>query len=449
MMTSNTNNAPQSAMSFWRRLRHTPLRDLVMRRQLTGRMDVEAILSSYALPAACADVVRAVVKKSRLWRLEKAEVAKELAAHFRDGLDAGRDEAGLVKQFGDPTKTAKLIRRAKVRCRPMLWHLAPGALRAVAVFVLLYFLLVGYYALGKPEIKVNYLKELNAAAEKVAPEDRAWPLYREAAMRLGLDDNPKSDSPANRLLLAISENQPLSNELQVWLKQNTAALELIRRGAAKPGLGYVCRFGNGPEDLPGKVRETSRSPDAIVADPYASDHPLYTVQPVAYLIIVRHFAQLLVADARIACAEGDVSRVYANLGAIDGLENHCYETPTLIANSTGQSINRMQLRLVSEWITQHPEQLNDHDLEQLAHRLARRQFREITRRSFAGQKYYFDDLIQRLYTDDGQGNGHFTKSGWETLVNPDFGLPDPIGKFAQKSDSSRSNEDQYIRDLSR
>ena len=119
-MTCDTNNTPQSLQGFWRRLRHTPMRDLLWRWQLTGRMDVEAILTSYALPASCADVVRRVVKKSRLWRLEKAELTSELAAHFRDGLQEGLSETDLIKNFGDPAKAAKLIRRAKVRCRPLL-----------------------------------------------------------------------------------------------------------------------------------------------------------------------------------------------------------------------------------------------------------------------------------------------------------------------------------------
>ena len=193
-MTSDTNNAPQPAMSVWRRLRHTPLRDLLVRRQVTGRMDVDVILASYALPVSCAEVVRAVVKKSGLWRLEKAELAAELAAHFRDGLDEGVSEAELVQKFGDRKQAAKLIRRAKVRCRPMLWHIQHRIWQALVVFVLSYALLVGVFALQKPSIDVNYLRELNAAAEKVAPDDRAWPLYREDRKSTRLNSSHSSVS---------------------------------------------------------------------------------------------------------------------------------------------------------------------------------------------------------------------------------------------------------------
>src|SRR5690242_10958028 len=96
------------------RLRYTPIRDLV-RGRLTGRLDIAGRIDRADLPAPAKDLVRRVVRKTRLGSLEKLDVADELIAHFRDGLDAGESIEQLARSFGDEARAAKLIRRAKIR----------------------------------------------------------------------------------------------------------------------------------------------------------------------------------------------------------------------------------------------------------------------------------------------------------------------------------------------
>jgi hypothetical protein len=419
MMTSETNNAPQELQSFWRRLRHTPVRDLLWRRQLTGRMDVEAILTSFALPASCADVVRRVVKKARLWRLEKAELTSELAAHFRDGLQEGLSETDLIRDFGDPAKAAKLIRRAKVRCRPMLWHIARGVVRAVAVFVLLYFVLVGYYALGKPEIKVNYLRQLNAAAEKVAPEDRAWPLYREAALQLNpVHPRYEPESPVNQIFMAARDSKPLSRESQQFLRDHAATIALIRQGAAKPGLGYVHRFGKGPDDFPGTANGRFAENAPIIIDPNAKNEPIIGVL-LPCLGTLTTLSRILVADAQIATSENDLPRVLSDLQAIDGIAHQCFESPFYMNTLVGYSICHLQLFAFNDLFTQYTERFTNANLQDYAHHLAKWNYREPTMRTLKGERKSFEDLVQRIYSDDGHGNGKVTATGLGTLMNLD------------------------------
>src|SRR5262249_44930659 len=112
------------------RLRYTPMRDL-FRGRVSGRLDLHCHIGKSGLPAEAGAVIENLVRKTGLWPLEKVEVADELIAHFADGLESGHTMDELTKSFGDTQQTAKLIRRAQKRKRPLIWH----ALRALGWFV--------------------------------------------------------------------------------------------------------------------------------------------------------------------------------------------------------------------------------------------------------------------------------------------------------------------------
>ena len=65
----------------FRRLNYTPLCDLI-RGRVTGRLDVKLAIESSDLPESGKALVRRIVRGTRLWRIEKYEVATELVAHF-------------------------------------------------------------------------------------------------------------------------------------------------------------------------------------------------------------------------------------------------------------------------------------------------------------------------------------------------------------------------------
>ena len=71
-----------------RRLRYTPLWDL-LRGRVSGRLDVKGTIEASGLPAEAKELVRRVVKRTRLWLAEKVDVANEFgracAAIFAGG----------------------------------------------------------------------------------------------------------------------------------------------------------------------------------------------------------------------------------------------------------------------------------------------------------------------------------------------------------------------------
>lgn len=67
------------------------------------------------LPRRLQHLIDEVVEATGLELPDRHDVARELAAHFEDGLAAGRSEEELVERFGDPTEAAREIARARRR----------------------------------------------------------------------------------------------------------------------------------------------------------------------------------------------------------------------------------------------------------------------------------------------------------------------------------------------
>src|SRR5262249_5982847 len=95
--------------SLLRRVSNTRLRD-VLRGRLTATLDIHRMLAESGLPAPLAELVQVVVRGTRLWRGEKADVARELIAHFQDGLTKGESPQTLANSVGGPRTAAPLVR---------------------------------------------------------------------------------------------------------------------------------------------------------------------------------------------------------------------------------------------------------------------------------------------------------------------------------------------------
>jgi hypothetical protein len=68
---------------------HTRLRD-ALRGRLDASLDWRSLVADANLPFEIAETIRDVVRRTWLWRSEKVEIARELVAHFQDGLSTGR-----------------------------------------------------------------------------------------------------------------------------------------------------------------------------------------------------------------------------------------------------------------------------------------------------------------------------------------------------------------------
>ncbi len=122
-----------------------------------------------------------VVRKAKLWREERLDVARELVAHFSDGV--GR----RAHRQSNSWPTLVIRRRGAHDSQgqapqPALWWQAWwGAMRlsllALAFGVFVYAALTVRFYLGRPRIAHNYWQEINAR-RRVPEDEQAWPYYR-------------------------------------------------------------------------------------------------------------------------------------------------------------------------------------------------------------------------------------------------------------------------------
>ncbi len=395
--------AGQRARGFWGRLTDTPMRDLA-RLRVTGRCDVAGAIRAGRLPNALEAIVRRVVRRTRLWRLEKVDVARELTAHFRDGLEVGRTSEELVKVFGDERAAARLIRRAKRRQRNIAWQAWLWTRRAAGALVLT--MLIGYgwlayvYFTSKPVISHDYFADINAKAASWKPEERAWPLYREAILAM----RPWPDALVNRCPnpLLCAQHEPV---LAGWIEEHAVNLALVREAASKPGMGLRVAA-----SVPEEDREFWLKLGAVTEESLKEpQHSLFDGSVISALLPhlgeMRHIARLLSAEALLAAQAGDGDRATECVMAIARIAEHVPEIPFLINDLVGIALLTLACDTGSRLVHEHEGVLSSEDLQHLAHVLAVHGGGGRIRVSLDGERASFHDFVQRAYSDDGSGNG--------------------------------------------
>lgn len=354
--------------------------------------DHERVLADAALPNEISGLVREVVRATRLKRHEKADVAAELVAHFQDGLDSGATTAELLGSFGDVRTAALLIRRGKIRNRSALWHATRFTTRAVgALFcsmVVIYVALLIRMISGSPTISRNYLAEMNAPVDRIPVAQRAWPKWREALRAL---PEPKVDPDGD--LSRATGDVACSPEYAV---EAATALRLAREAAKLPHLGVKLSVGQGEFTLDDKPQAGSRG-DSLV------DQSLIGVL-LAPLGKMRQMCHPLATEAIAAARAGNSELAVEDLEALVALADHVGEVPTLISELVSLAIYAKTLETIKQLLVDSPTMLSEAQWKAIAHRLAAYHGGTI-RPDLAIERVFFADVVQRLYTDDGHGDG--------------------------------------------
>ncbi|MCZ6851752.1 MAG: hypothetical protein O7F17_08935 [Planctomycetota bacterium] len=389
--------------SLLRRLAHTPLRDIV-RGRLSGRTDVKRLVAAADLPVPLASIVLEVARRSRLWRLERADVADELIAHFVDGLRAGSSPQALADAFGPARQAARLIRRAKRRNRPLLWKAWVRSVQAVGLLigllVVIYIVAAIRLFTGTPVMAHDYLADVNAKARAVPQTQRAWPMYRTALVALGEMPQEVKDH-------VVRPGQQEWDHVARYIETHDESLELVRQAAARPGLGYI-------------VGHVIDEADLALWPERASDSDNRNLTIGLFGILLPHLSELhklsrlLALDAHRAAATGDGTLATADIEASLGLAEHARETPFIINELVSLGQITLALDTLGEILAKHPELFTDSQLQALAHRLSAVHGGRVQLR-LDGEKLGFQDFVQQLYTDDGHGDGRLTAQGLQSL----------------------------------
>ena len=393
-------------MSLGRRLRYTPFRD-VIRGRISGRLDWRGRLAAANVPAEAREIIARVVKRTRLRRLEKAAVANELIAHFLDGLAGGAAVGQIISTFGDERQSAKLIRRAMIRKRPLAWHVWRWSCRGFAALVALYAVMAIPFFFSHPSPSVDYLAQLNQSQAGLAESDRAWPIYEKAV--LALRDQPPIEGEETKQFPAWLGG-PLADQDSSaavdWLRRHAVDVEEIRRGTEKPALGFVLGPEGSINDDPLWPGMGSRSKEKFEKNPMLINVLL------PQLNYVRVLANVLGADARLARREHDTGRSDRDIHAALNLAGQIRRNDGLVITGlVAIGVDSLALDMLDRALATDPRALSGEELIRLAHQLSGPQS-AADFISLDAERMIFEDVIQRVYSDDGHGDGHITARGF-------------------------------------
>jgi len=389
----------------------TPLGDL-LRGRLSGRLDVPRIIHSAGFPDAVCEAVSQVVRRTRLTRLERADVARELVEHFRDGLDTGATAEELVKAFGDARQAARLIRRAKIRTRHPLSKVTTQAVRCVLILLALFLAAYTVQAVrifsATPNIKRNVLAEMNATALSIPVEQRAWPIYRAAALA----------TPRPPRGIELGEVRPGDEQWDAaaaYVNENADAVSRYGTAAALPRIGAVYSDQTDVELLLKSEPHRNRAEiESEVSQRKPEDNPMAFDIRLPQLFVLRDAARLLRVDAYVAAERRESERALDDIHAMLGTVEHAAQMPFLVSDLVSLSIFDVANDLVGHLLYKNAELFDDRQLVRLSHEIAGVRGGVLSINA-GKERIVFEDLIQRIYSDDGRGDGILTGEGGRLL----------------------------------
>jgi hypothetical protein len=410
-----------STLTFLSRLASTPMTSLLRGRLAPSKRQLRDQLLASGLPEPTRQLIGTVVKRTKLWLIERADVQAELIAHFRDGVDTGATPDDLVNKFGDAEATAKLIRRAKIRNRPIAWHVKRFAIRAVLVLVVVYGLLFARFWFGRPTVSVNYVAQLNAPLAAVPESERAWPIYREVIRELVKQERIRSKAaatqPGDADWSKVLESRPGDAnfaKLVDHVAKSRTLIEQIGIASRKRELGFVFGLG-GSNDEPGNPwgnAPMSGSAGLIgfseEENRLAGESMFAVLLP--YLSHGREMSQLLESDAVVASSERDGARFARRIEDVLGVGRQFRQGPFFVCQLVGIGIEVRAVECLSNQLAIDPSLLSDEQLIRIAHAMPKgRVAADVF--DLSGEWLGFRDMVQRVYTDDGNGDGRLTSFG--------------------------------------
>lgn len=381
--------------------------------QIRRKPGAAQIVAASGLPAPLCQLVTTVTRRCRLWRSERADVARELCGHFAEGLSRGATVEELIGSFGEPRQAARLITLAKKRCRPLWWKAARDTRRGVLCLILLALSWYGYHAarfyLGTPTIRFSAISKINEPSLKVPLGQRAWPVYREAYLSIRNEGDgawPKDErghisSGGYTRAMTTEERTAAAN----FARSHQSQVAEIRRASSMSRSGFVVsRAPQGASASSPSLAEQYEGEREGTGD--GSVYGMLLPQLAAY----RQCGRVLVMDTMRACEDGDGNAAVADVRALIGISRHASEDGTLISQMVGLALLDDACIAARELAMDGRPPLSEGQLVELMHALS------AFRVSAAGaekidtslERLAIEDLLQRTYTEGRGGNGHLT-----------------------------------------
>lgn len=403
--------------SSWRGLSWRLL--LRIRRWWLGEPDgSDRVIAATDLPAELKTCVGKVVKQTRLWRNEQIAIAHELCDHFADGLDADQSAEQLIEEFGSHSTAAKLMRRGKIRCRPLhwqVWHY--GWIGTVCLLVVLTFswsIMVWRFLSSSTSVTSDLVAQVDDHNRAIRVDQRAWPLYRQGLIRLSVfSSGSNGDYSHNELRSAMGEgpSHQLWPEARRLLATFNESIELFIQAAQKPKLGFI----NRDPDNEAWTQWQSQSQWNTYNSADKSEGFVWLAQTMDLTLTI---SSVLKGAIHLAIEDEQRDRAAILAIALLGMAEHIrqdlefYDMDQMTIDDLSTSLGTIRTLVLH-----HPELLSDSDLNRLRTKVENAFGGEpIAYRSKHHQKWY-GEFFQYIYSDDGSGSGRITSEGLGRLLS--------------------------------
>jgi hypothetical protein len=294
------------------------------------------------------------------------------------------------------------------------------------------------YWTARPTISKNYLTEWNAPALATPEDQRAWTLYRRADIELPL--LPESFRVAGWPDIPLDHAEYA--DAVAYVESIAPQLELIRRGAALPTLGCVVTHRHDREWLRAKMLRNGRSEEefeSVMAEDTAkdpSDNPPLFIVLLPQLGVMREHARTLTFDMRLAAREKDPDRALADALAILGMAGQTRPGKSLIEQLVSNALLALACEQVGRVIQLHGDLWSDEQLQRLSQAISKHGGTGPIAFDWAGERETFLDLLQRMYTDNGEGDGRLVPARARGIANEIAALTpttNPVGALRRQS----------------
>ncbi len=399
-----------------RRLSTTPMRDLV-RLRATGALDWIWYLQREAFDPALERHLARVVRKAKLNHAMRVRAARMLAEDARARIGGAESSLDVIEVYSpvgaaarDVAKRCTRDRRVRTWARRRLRKWVIGAIAGALVTYAV--LTVRYYAISAPVLANNYAAQANDRMFAHPESERGWPVYRDAYLeilsRTGSDTWPPVD---------FSEDSEDPERRDRALVECADALARVREAAGRPVLGAP--YGSWPGETP------RWNPRALLVEPdpdaVARDNPLLVtcIRGPGVTSTLRILSRALAADAMLAVRQGDAERAAANCAALLDLGTQLLRDEDVLPQLVGAAAVSLGARVVAEIIAEHPGLLTDTGLVEVRRALVDVPTDPISIQLAA---QVFPDIAQRIYSDNGSGDGVVGYRGHRALVGLGTGV---------------------------
>lgn len=302
--------------------------------------------------------------------------------------------------------------------RSKFWRVArkTGLIGVLVLGVIYLGLLVWYYR-GCPQPTVDFSPELNRVWQSSPATERAWPELREvfAQIQAG-DDNLFEDID---ILKATPHETKLWELAAKKVRRYREQLERVRTIATRPYFGFPVHAvlsDYADEDFevlfPDATKESLAYQHQTVAP-----HPLLIGSisqiPVKHVQHLAILLRIIIIDSYDAAESRDAERITRNLEVGIQLSWYASEADTPFLMSIGIDF-RQQVFTCLDWLlNKHPELFGTNHLQRI--QIALEHVPDGYSYGVKGEEITYLDMIQRIYTDDGNGDGRITPTGLDLL----------------------------------